>query len=135
MPTEAMPTGSSETSRCSPRILEVSWGSVRVEGRGEPYRDAKLWPGGSRAWDWNETGTHHVPGVQPTDVAELLANGAHEIVLARGMNRRLRVQDETLRWLERRGVKVHALETREAAELYNELRKDRAVGALIHSTC
>jgi len=32
----------------SPRIKHVSWGRLEVEGRAEPYKDAKLFPGGRR---------------------------------------------------------------------------------------
>jgi hypothetical protein len=54
-----------------PRITHLSWGRIEVEG-GRTFKDAKLWPGGVREWDWNETGTRHRPGVQPADVEELL---------------------------------------------------------------
>ncbi len=124
----------SEDSR-SPRIEGISWGEVRVEGAHTPYRDAKTWPGGSRGWDWNETGTSHSPGIQPEDVEELLEHGAEEVVLSRGMNERLRVKDETLQMLERRGIPAHVLPTKEAVELYNDLAEDEPVGGLFHSTC
>ena len=120
----------------SPRIEEISWGSIRVRGPDASYKDAKLFPGGSREWDWNETGTEHVPGIQPADVEELLAHGARVVVLSRGMNRRLRVQDETLRRLEEEGVEVHVAPTEEAVRLYNEKQEEREpVGGLFHSTC
>lgn len=120
----------------SPRIDDVSWGNIRVSGPDASYKDAKLFPGGSRTWDWNETGTEHVPGVQTADVRELVENGASTVVLSRGMNERLRVQDETVRWLEEQGVEVHVAETRHAVEIYNELRDDdEAVGGLFHTTC
>lgn len=121
--------------RRSPRISDVSWGEVRVEGAGGPYKDAKLYPGGSRGWDWNETGTSHTPGIQPADVEELLENGAERVVLGQGMNERLQVMDETLQMLERRNIPAHVLPTREAVELYNELAEDEPVGGLFHSTC
>jgi hypothetical protein len=56
----------------SPRILAVRWGRMGVEGIGAG-KDFKLYPGGGREWDWNETGTRHSPGIQPADVEELLA--------------------------------------------------------------
>jgi len=68
----------------SPKILSLSWGRVEVAGADRRYKDAKLFPGGSRAWDWTETGTHHVPGVLPADLEELLERGAEEVVLSRG---------------------------------------------------
>ena len=120
----------------SPRVTGLSWGSTEVEGAGGSYRDAKLWPGGSREWDWNETGTGHMPGVQPADVEELVEHGARTVVLSRGQHGRLRVQDETLAFLEDRGVEVHVLPTDEAVERYNELAQaGEAVGGLVHSTC
>ena len=124
----------------SPRIEEVSWGSIRVTGgdgeSGDSYKDAKLFPGGSRAWDWNETGTSHDPGIQPGDVEELVEKGARVVVLSRGMNRRLRVQDRTLRHLDEKGVTARVEETRDAVRVYNDLQAEgRAVGGLFHTTC
>ncbi len=121
----------------SPVILNCEWGSIRVASDEGPaqYKDAKLWPGGSRGWDWNETGTHHSPGIQPADVEELVDNGADVVILSRGQNLRLQVQDRTVDWLQSRGVDVEILETLEAVDRYNELVDDTKVGALIHSTC
>lgn len=119
----------------SPRVTGLSWGRVEVEGREKPHKDVKLFPGGSREWDWNETGTSHVPGIQPADVEELLEKGAREVVLSRGMNGRLQVPPETVEWLQDRGVPVHVEKTENAVALYNELRERKAVGGLIHSTC
>jgi hypothetical protein len=122
-----------EIAAHSPRITRVSWGRLEVEDGS--FKDAKLFPGGSREWDWNETGTRHVPGIQPSDVEELLERGATVVVLSRGFEERLRVRPETLRMLEDEGVPVHVEQTQEAVRLYNELREHEKVGALIHSTC
>jgi hypothetical protein len=119
----------------SPRILDCRWGQVRIDGQGA-VKDAKLYPGGGRAWDWRETGTRHDPGIQPADVAELVEHGATTIVLSTGVLRMLGVCPETLRQLEGRGVVVEVLPTPEAVETYNRLVDgETAVGALIHSTC
>jgi hypothetical protein len=119
----------------SPRVTHISWGRLEVEGVDGPFKDAKLFPGGSRAWDWRETGTDHDPGIQPADVEELLENGATAVVLSKGFNERLGVTQDALRMLEDRNVTAHVRETGEAIELYNELRETEKVGALIHSTC
>ncbi|RME85918.1 MAG: hypothetical protein D6775_01540 [Caldilineae bacterium] len=118
----------------SPRIMHRAWGEIQVEGF-PPFRDAKLWPGGARAWNWDETGTRHSPGIQPADVEELLEHGARVVVLSTGVYGRLRVRPETLRMLEEKGVRTHVLRTPEAERLYNELCASEAVGALIHTTC
>lgn len=119
----------------SPRIDLVEWGRMRVAGVGSG-KDFKLWPGGGREWDWSETGTRHVPGIQPADIEELLDRGVRVLVLSRGMLLRLETCPETLELLERRGVEVRVAETREAAGIYNELAASgAAVGGLFHSTC
>jgi len=79
---------------------------MEVEGH-PPFKDAKVFPGGAREWDWRETGTRHVPGIQPTDVQELIEHG----------------------------IKVEVLQTEAAVERFNELRESVPVGGLFHSTC
>lgn len=120
----------------SPRITHISWGCLEIEDRDQPFKDAKLYPGGARAWDWNETGTSHTPGIQPADVEELLEHGASVVVLSRGMNERLKVKSETLEMLDARNVETHVLQTEKAVERYNELQEaHESVGGLFHSTC
>jgi hypothetical protein len=99
------------------------------------FRDVKIYPGGVREWNWQETGTDHAPGIRPADVQELLAHGAEVVVLSKGMQGRLQVAPETLEMLKERGVEYHHLQTERAVELYNKLRKQRKTGGLFHSTC
>jgi hypothetical protein len=118
----------------SPRILDCCWGRTQVDGHGT-MKDAKLYPGGARAWDWRETGTRHDPGIQPADVVELVDHGAEVVVLSKGVLRMLKVCPETLALLNEKGVRYHILPTGEAVETYNLLCETERVGALIHSTC
>jgi hypothetical protein len=117
----------------SPRITHLSWG--RLETEDGPYKDARLYPGGTEEWNWKETGTSHDPGVQPADVERLLERGATVVVLSKGFHERLGITPEALAMLEEREIPAHIAQTEEAAEIYNELRKTERVGALIHSTC
>ena len=89
-------------------MAALEWGVLEVEGGPGPYKDAKLWPGGSREWDWNETGTRHVPGVQLADVEEVLEHGARSVVIGRGMHGRLEIPPETKAALAERGIALHA---------------------------
>jgi len=119
-----------------PRITHISWGRLEVDDGAQTFKDAKLYPGGAREWDWNETGTSHSPGIQFADVQELLDHGAETVVLSRGMNERLQVTSDTLERLEDAGVETHVLETTRAVERFNELRdEEMSVGGLFHSTC
>ncbi len=119
----------------SPHIDHISWGHMKVAGLGVG-KDFKLWPGGGREWDWRETDTHHVPGIQPSDVRELLDNGSQTVVLSRGMLLMLRTCQETIDQLEEMNISLHIAETKAAAEIYNDLASGgKAVGGLFHSTC
>ncbi len=116
------------------RIVTVEWGTIEIED-GQVFKDAKLWPGGARAWDWDETGTRHSPGVQPADLAELIRHDATVIVLGTGFRGRLGVSSDALELLSRRDVDCHVLPTPEAVALYNQLCATKPVGALMHTTC
>jgi hypothetical protein len=105
-----------------------------VEGLGEG-KDFKLYPGGGRPWDWNETGTRHTPGIQPVDVQELLDHDSQVIVLSRGMQLVLETCPETLGFLKAQGIEVHVEETTAAVQRYNALAENTPVGGLFHSTC
>jgi hypothetical protein len=118
----------------SPRISRLSWGRIEVEGR-LPLKDAKIFPGGAREWDWRETGTRHVPGIQPADIQELIEHGARTVVLSKKVWERLQVCPETLDVLSRNDIQVEVLQTEAAVERFNELRENLAVGGLFHSTC
>jgi hypothetical protein len=119
----------------SPRIKNVSWGRLEVEGKAEPYKDAKLFPGGSRDWNWRETGTGHNLGIQVADLQELLDHGATVVVLSRGMAECLHVPRQTLDFLNERQITAHVLPTKKAVALYNKLAETEPVGGLFHTTC
>jgi hypothetical protein len=82
----------------TPLISHIEWGRIDVvsdlpglppeaQSASSPqrFKDAKIYPGGARAWDWGETGTRHDPGIQLADAEELLGAGADVVVLSRGM--------------------------------------------------
>ena len=118
----------------SPRIASDSWGHLEIEGVGT-FKDAKLWPGGARAWDWTETGTDHRPGIQPQDAEELIEHGARTVILSRGRQGALKVPQSTIDAISENGVQVEVLGTAEAIREYNRRAASEPVGALIHSTC
>jgi hypothetical protein len=122
-------------SAVSPRVIYDGWGFIEIEGLGR-FRDAKLWPGGGRAWDWRETGTDHRPGILSADVTELLDHEPDLVILSRGRDGRLEVSPETLSLLETRGVPVVREKTDAALATYNRLAAEgRRVAGLFHTTC
>jgi len=121
-------------SSTPPRIIELRWGSIDTDVG--TFRDAKLWPGGGRNWDWNETGTRHRPGVQTADVAELLDHGIDTLVVGCGQHRRLGVTDELREHVEQCGVRLVVADTPGAIATYHrQIDEGRPVGAVLHSTC
>ncbi len=116
------------------KITKLSWGKIEIDGN-RVFKDVKLFPSGCREWNWRETGTEHSPGIQYSDVQELLDNGAKTVILSIGVLGRLKVQKVLIDKLETEGVVVNILKTKKAVKLYNELSKSEKVGALIHTTC
>ncbi|XP_053728705.1 mth938 domain-containing protein [Synchiropus splendidus] len=120
----------------SPTIASLSWGHMKVKGCSSSYKDCKVWPGGSRTWDWRETGTDHYPGVQPADLEEVLRKGVDLLVIGRGMSEALQVPPSTLDFVKQKGVQVQVLQTEKAVAEYNKLAEQGAkVGGVFHSTC
>jgi hypothetical protein len=119
----------------SPIVSDHSWGTITVDGLGQ-FRDVKLWPGGGREWNWDETGTRHEPGIQPADVEGLLAADPDVVVLSRGRELRLKTCPSTIALLEANDISIVHDETSAAIARYNELAQGgRRAAALIHSTC
>ncbi|XP_041438645.1 mth938 domain-containing protein-like [Xenopus laevis] len=118
----------------SPEISHISWGSMKVGG--QAYKDCKVWPGGSRTWDWRETGTNHHPGVQPADLEEVVKKGVKTLVIGRGMTESLQVPAATLEYIKTQGVVALVFQTEKAVKEYNSLASQGArVGGVFHSTC
>jgi hypothetical protein len=119
----------------SPKILSFQWGSMEIEGIGSG-KDFKLWPGGGRPWDWNESGTAHSPGILVADVEELVSSGCNVVVLTQGMSSRLKVPTETLEYLRSKNIEPIVSNTEDGVKIYNEyVDRDILVGGLFHSTC
>lgn len=122
----------------APTIATLSWGTVTVknpDGLVRKYKDCKLYPAGSQAWDWRKTGTEHVPGIQISDLADFI-DDVDIVILSKGMDSVLQTKEDTIDFLKSKGKEYHLLPTKEAMTLYNELvAQGKKVGALIHSTC
>jgi hypothetical protein len=59
----------------SPQILHLSWGRLKVAGLGA-FKDAKLYPGGARAWDWREPGGLGAPALGDSIRSVILRRGS-----------------------------------------------------------
>lgn len=116
------------------RIAAFAWGRIE-SADGRVVKDARLFPGGMEAWDWNRTGTRHVPGIQVSDLEDLLAYAPTTVILSRGVNLVLEVPLATIDAVSARGPEVLVLQTEAAVLEYNRRVGRERVVALLHSTC
>lgn len=119
-------------------ISHISWGRIEVTAGGQTYqfKDCKVWSGGAKTWDWRLTGTRHQPGIQPSDIEEILEQDVEFMVLTRGMQLMLHTCPETEQMLRQRGIEYHIGHTQLAVHLFNDLiQQGKKVGGIFHSTC
>ncbi len=115
------------------KIKAIKWGKIEV---GEKvYKDAMIYPEGSKAWDWNISGTSHSPGIQTADIKFLIDKGAKVIVLSAGYFKRLKLSEDAKNYLIKHSIEYYYRKTGEAADLFNQLANEKAVGGLFHTTC
>ncbi|KAJ1120073.1 hypothetical protein NDU88_008256 [Pleurodeles waltl] len=108
---------------------------MKVQGCPQMYKDCKVWPGGSRTWDWRETGTNHHPGVQPADLEEVVKKGVQTLVIGRGMSEALQVPTSTVEYLKKNGIEVVVLQTEKAVKEYNALAAQGVKDECDHAIC
>ena len=119
-------------------ITHISWGQIEVtlNGKKHTFKDCKVWTHGAKEWNWSLTGTHHQPGIQPADIAEIVAQGIEIMILSRGMELRLHTCPETEEMLRLQGITYYIEETKQAVALFNQLaQQGKRVGGIFHSTC
>ena len=117
----------------SQQISNLKWGEITVNGK--TYKDIKIWPNMVKSWDWSETGTSHTPGIQVGDFLEFI-DKVDYLVLSRGMDMRLGVSSDVIKYMTNKKIVLIMAETKQAVETYNLLaRSGLKVGGLFHSTC
>lgn len=120
----------------NPIVIQDKWGEVIVDFNGKliKHKDCILTPTTTKEWDWNQDGTHYIPGMS-IDAAIQLADCKY-VILTRGRRMKLHVPPHVLDYFSLLGKVVYVLETSDAIIQYNSLaKKGRNVGALIHSSC
>lgn len=126
----------------APIITKAIWGQIDTQHKTAQKsltkfsaRDLKIWPNGTKEWDWKETGTRHNPGIQPADMQEFL-DDVDIVILTRGVQSVLQVPQETIDYAVAQGKVVLIGETPVMIDVYNSLiQQGKRVGGLFHSTC
>lgn len=115
-------------------IASFRWGQI-VDSSGRTFKDARLFPGDVEEWDWRKTGTRHDPGIQPADLADLVATKPDVVILSRGVDLVLQVPPATIDFAREHAATVLVLQSEQAVAEYNRRIATERVVALIHSTC
>ena len=72
----------------------------------------------------------------PEDLRDVVGAGVETLIVGTGGYGVMKVPDDTVTFLESRGVKVEAYDTPQAVRRYNELAAaGKAVAAALHLTC
>jgi len=119
-------------------ITHISWGKMEITIGDKTlyFKDCKVWPEGADNWDWNLTGTHHKPGIQPADIEEILKHNVEVMILSKGMLLMLHTAKETIGLLDSFKINYHREETRNAVRLFNNMANQGIrAGGIFHSTC
>lgn len=127
-------------------IESIRWGQIEVNDKGvkKIYKDMKISPNIVEEWDWNVNKTRHNPGIQIADVVDLIGNDDHlrkkdqidTFILTRGMERKLQVMPDTIKFLDDKGINIIIMETSDAVKTYNMMTNHGyKVAGLFHSTC
>lgn len=109
-------------SNSNPTVLSHKWGSITVlyNGKVSIYRDCKLFPGGSKEWDWKETGTRHNPGIQVADLYDIekYIDNNTVIILSRGVSKVLNITRGIIDYLKNNNYEYIIEQTDNAINLY-----------------
>jgi len=114
------------------RISLYDFGKITVDGEAFT-RDIIIGPGGVDSPWWRQEGHNLVP--QDLDLAWRQVPDV--LVVGTGYYGRLRVPEETARWVRAQGVELIALPTTEAVARFNDLdaKGEGTVVAAFHLTC
>lgn len=122
----------------APVIEQQSWGKITIKKGNQTTAydgDVRIFPTKTEKWDWTKTGTHHNPGTQIADVADIVKD-SDIIILTRGVDLVLQVPQETIDYVKQNGKIVFVGQTEEMVKLYNKLvQEGKSVGGLFHTTC
>jgi len=114
-----------------PEIEDYRFGKVRVSGK-EYRKDVIILPDGKvRSW-WRKEGHR----LCLEDLEDVIQHSPEVIVIGTGAYGIMRVPEEVIKELSKRGIRIVVKKTRDACDHFNELIKtEKRVAAALHLTC
>jgi len=112
------------------KIEHYSFGNITIDGEGYTsdviiYRERV-----DSSW-WRKEGHN----LHLEDLKDIVEAKPDILVIGTGAYGVMRVSKEIVAHLESKGIKVHALKTGDAVDLFNKLQKDNLVIGALHLTC
>lgn len=112
------------------KIEHYSFGNITIDGKGYTsdviiYRERV-----DSSW-WRKEGHN----LHLEDLKDIVEAKPDILVIGTGAYGVMRVSKEIVAHLESKGIKVHALKTGDAVDLFNKLQKDNLVIGALHLTC
>lgn len=112
------------------KIEHYSFGRITIDGK-TYTSDVIIYPGKVDASWWRKQGHN----LEVADLKDVISAKPQVLVVGTGTTGFMKVPKETLSYLELKGIEVHVERTDKAAELFNQLQKDKIVIAALHLTC
>ena len=111
-------------------IEEYRFGRIKI-GSTEYTGDVIIHRGKVYANWWRKEGHNLVP----EDLEVILKDPPAILVIGTGHSGLMRVPEETIKFLEEKGIKTIIEKTADACKTFNELSKEQIVSAALHLTC
>ena len=112
------------------KIEHYSFGRITIDGK-TYTSDVIIYPGKVDTSWWRKQGHN----LEVADLKDVISAKPQVLVVGTGATGFMKVPKETLSHLESKGIEVHVERTDKAAELFNQLQKDKIVIAALHLTC
>ena len=119
------------------KIKHYSFGNITIDGKGYTS-DVIIYPDRVDSSWWRKEGHN----LQIEDLGDVVKAKPDILVIGTGASGVMEVPKETVTYLESKGIKVYAVRTGEAVDLFNKLQsksggggKAEVVVAALHLTC
>ena len=109
-------------------IEKYEFGKIKIDGK-EYNEDVRIFPDKVKDW-WRKEGHN----LCMDDLSEVIEAKPEKIIIGRGHDGMMNVDDSIIDELKNKGFEVYAGKTGEAVEEYNKLNKEKTV-ACLHLTC
>lgn len=111
-------------------IEGYSFGRIEIDGK-KYTEDLIIFPDHIYNSWWREEGHR----LRPEDLEEVVETEPELLIVGTGANGRMKVPQETRKYIESKGIELITESTGEATKTYNEISDSKKTVAALHLTC